>query len=783
MIANVLVDVKAKNVNKTYDYIIPNQFRDFIELGSRVIVPFGNRKIMGYCLAFSETTDYDKKLKDLHMVLDVESYLTKELIDLARVISEETNTLLIKVLETMLPTALKVIYKPKIKVINFEELTDSLKELFEYQNQILLENIDSIHFKEIKKEIKNNNLQQIYEIKGKNKNLSKKFVYRTKKPLDKITDKQKQVISYLEKRKNQEELLQILLKKVSVTSSVVNTLQKHGYVEIEEKEVYRRVESLYPTEDKVITLNSRQNDVYSEIISDIFQHKTYLLHGVTGSGKTEVYLKAIEHTVKQGKNVILLVPEISLTPMMISRFKSRFKSMVATLHSGLSSLEKYDEWRRIIRKEARIVIGARSACFAPLDDIGLIIVDECHESSYKQTTSLVYYAVDILARRAKINNCPLVLGSATPNIDFYARAHKGYYKLLEINDRALNAKMPKIEVVNMLDEFKAGNTTPFSSKLIAEISMRLEKKEQVILLMNRRGYANFIICRECGYVFKCPNCDISLTYHEYSHSLKCHYCNHEETVPHECARCGSKELNYMGSGTQKIEKFLIETFPEAKLYRMDNDTTRTKNAHEIILNKFAKDGDILIGTQMIAKGLDFPKVTLVGIIQADANLFVPDFRAPEKTFQLIMQVSGRSGRRNIEGKVIIQAYNPDHYAIKYACDNDFIGFYQYEMKIRRISRYSPFYYLIDVIFSGKQVRDVFYSGMEFAKILKRSLSEKAIILGPAIDRTFKINNLYQASVLIKYREEEQLDKIINETIDKLSKDEINILVDRYPSIG
>jgi primosomal protein N' (replication factor Y) (superfamily II helicase) len=783
MIANVLVDVKAKNVNKTYDYIIPNQFRDFIELGSRVVVPFGNRKIMGYCLAFSETTDYDKKLKDLHMVLDVESYLTKELIDLARVISEETNTLLIKVLETMLPTALKVIYKPKIKVINFEELTDSLKELFEYQNQILLENIDSIHFKEIKKEIKNNNLIQIYEIKGKNKSLSKKFVYRTKKPIDKITDKQKQVISYLEKKKNQEELLQILLKKVSVTSSVVNTLQKHGYVEIEEKEVYRRVESLYSTEDKAITLNSRQNDVYSEIISDIFQHKTYLLHGVTGSGKTEVYLKAIEHTVKQGGNVILLVPEISLTPMMISRFKSRFKSMVATLHSGLSSLEKYDEWRRIIRKEARIVIGARSACFAPLDDIGLIIVDECHESSYKQTTSLVYYAVDILARRAKTNNCPLVLGSATPNIDFYARAHKGYYKLLEINDRALNAKMPKIEVVNMLDEFKAGNTTPFSSKLISEISMRLEKKEQVILLMNRRGYANFIICRECGYVFKCPNCDISLTYHEYSHSLKCHYCNHEESVPHECARCGSKELNYMGSGTQKIEKFLIETFPEAKLYRMDNDTTRTKNAHEIILNKFANDGDILIGTQMIAKGLDFPKVTLVGIIQADANLFVPDFRAPEKTFQLIMQVSGRSGRRNIEGKVIIQAYNPDHYAIKYACDNDFIGFYEYEMKIRRISRYSPFYYLIDVIFSGKQVRDVFYSGMEFAKILKRSLSEKAIILGPAIDRTFKINNLYQASVLIKYREEEQLDKIINETIDKLSKDEINILVDRYPSIG
>ncbi len=552
---------------------------------------------------------------------------------------------------------------------------------------------------------------------------------------------------------------------------------------MEEKEVFRKVDTLYPVENREIILNDQQEQVFNAIIGSLERYKTFLLHGVTGSGKTEVYLKAIEQTIKLDKTVILLVPEISLTPMMISRFKSRFKQMVATLHSGLTSLEKYDEWRRIIRKEAKIVIGARSACFAPLENVGLIIVDECHESTYKQTSNLIYYAVDILDRRAKMQNCPLVLGSATPNIDFYARAHKGYYQLLEIPSRALNAKMPVIEVVSMLEEFKNGNISPFSNVLVNEITLRLERKEQVILLMNRRGYANFVICRECGHVFKCPNCDISLTYHEFSHSLKCHYCNHEESVPTTCARCGSKELNFMGSGTQKIEKYLRETFPSAKLYRMDNDTTRTKNAHEIILNKFTKDGDILIGTQMIAKGLDFPKVTLVGIIQADANLFVPDFRAPEKTFQLIMQVSGRSGRRNIEGKVIIQALNPEHYAIKFACDNDYLGFYQHEMKIRRISRYSPFYYLIDVIFSGKQVRDVFYSGIEFAKALRRTLSDQAIILGPALDRTFKINNLYQASVLIKYREEEHLDEIINTNVDKLMKDEISILVDRYPSVG
>lgn len=783
MIANVLVDVKAKNVNKTYDYLIPEHFRDFMELGSRVVVPFGNRKVMGYCLGFSEETDYNKSLKEIQSILDVESYLTEELIFLAKEISNETNSLLIKVLETMLPAALKVIYKPKIKVVNYELLTNELQDLFKYQNQMLLDQINPEFYREIKKAIKKSDLVQIYEIKGKNKSLSKKFVYRTKQPIDKITEKQKTVIDYLENQKNKEELMQIILKKLNITSSVINTLQKHGYIEIEEKEVYRKVDTLYPVENREIDLNEQQKLVFNEIIESLDKYKTFLLHGVTGSGKTEVYLKAIEHTIKQNKNVILLVPEISLTPMMISRFKSRFKQMVATLHSGLTNLEKYDEWRRVIRKEAKIVIGARSACFAPLEDVGLIIVDECHESTYKQTNNLIYYAVDILDRRAKYQNCPLVLGSATPNIDFYARAHKGYYQLLEIPNRALNAKMPVIEVVNMLDEFKSGNTSPFSNTLISEINLRLERNEQVILLMNRRGYANFVICRECGYVFKCPNCDISLTYHEFSHSLKCHYCNHEETVPNTCSRCGSKELNFMGSGTQKIEKYLRETFPLAKLYRMDNDTTRTKNAHEIILNKFSKDGDILIGTQMIAKGLDFPKVTLVGIIQADANLFVPDFRAPEKTFQLIMQVSGRSGRRNIEGKVIIQALNPEHYAIKYACDNDFLGFYQHEMKIRRISRYSPFYFLVDVIFSGRQVRDVFYSGMEFAKALRRSLSEKAIILGPALDKTYKINNLYQASVLIKYREEQNIDEVINANVDKLIKDEISILVDRYPSVG
>jgi len=782
VIAQVLVDVKAKNVNKTYDYLIPDAFKDFIELGARVVVPFGNRKVMGFVLGFSETTDYSQDLKTITKVLDLESYLNSELIDLAKDISRESNTLLIRVLETILPSALKVVYKPKIKVINLDSITEKLKPIFLFQSQVYLDNIPLDKYHLINEEIKKNNLSQIYEIKEKQTNLSRKFVKRTEKPFSKLTEKQLRVIEYLEKL-GKDELLQILAKNTDVSTSIIKTLEKNAYLEIYDKEVYRKVETLYQSKSGDINLNEIQQKVYQRIISFNNQEKIFLLHGVTGSGKTEIYLKAIEKAIDSGKNVLLLVPEISLTPMMISRFKSKFSSLVAALHSGLSAGEKYDEWRRIIRKEARIVIGARSACFAPLENIGLVIVDECHESSYKQTSGLIYYAVDILERRIKTHSCPLVLGSATPNIESYARAKKGYYELLEIKERALNSKMPKVEVVNMLNEFKNGNMEPFSVKLTDEINNRLNRKEQVILLINRRGFSNFIICRECGFVFKCPNCDISLTYHEFSHSLKCHYCNHEEKTPHQCTRCGSSELSFMGSGTQKIEKYLQENFPNAKVFRMDNDTTRKKNSHEILLNKFAKEGDILIGTQMIAKGLDFPKVTLVGIIQADSNLFVPDFRAPEKTFQLIMQVSGRAGRRNIEGQVIIQAMNPDHYAIKYACDNDYLGFYQYEMKIRRLARYSPFYYLINLMLSGKLIRDVFYAGIEVAKEIRREFGNKVTVLGPAIDQTIKINNRYLASVLIKYRDKEDLLDVINKVVDKYMNDDVFINVDNYPNVG
>lgn len=526
MIAQVLVDVKSKNVNKTYDYFVPETFRNFIELGARVVVPFGNRKIMGFVLGFSEETEFKKELKSIFKVLDLESYLNKELIDLAKELSKESNDLLINVLETMLPSALKVIYKPKIIVKNYSNLSEKLQELLKYQTQIYLESIPQELYSEINSEIKKDNLVQSYDIKEKQRNLSKRFVKLTSKPIEKITEKQSKVIEYLKEKA--EEVYIILKKQTNISDSVISTLEKNGYVEIFDKEVYRNIESKYESKKGIVTLNPIQEEIYKKIINEKNKAKTFLLHGVTGSGKTEIYFKAIENVIEDNKDVLLLVPEIALTPMMISRFKEKFSHLVAALHSGLSSGEKYDEWRRIIRKEAKIVIGARSACFAPLEKIGLIIVDECHESSYKQTSGLIYYAIDVLERRSKYHQAPLLLGSATPNIESYARAKKGYYELLEIKERALNAKMPQVEVVNMLEEFKQGNSSPLSIKLVDEINNRLEKNEQIILLINRRGFANFVICRECGFVFKCPNCDISLTYHEFSHSLKCHYCNHEE---------------------------------------------------------------------------------------------------------------------------------------------------------------------------------------------------------------------------------------------------------------
>jgi len=466
--------------------------------------------------------------------------------------------------------------------------------------------------------------------------------------------------------------------------------------------------------------------------------------------------------------------------MMVHRFEARFKNQVAVLHSALSIGEKYDEWRRIIRKEVSIVIGARSAIFAPFSNLGMIVIDECHETTYKQDDMPKYYAIDVAIQRAKYYKIPLLMGSATPNIETYARYKRGYIKLLELPQRANKCLMPKLVIVDMKSEFKKGNLSSISEQLRTEIDIRLKRQEQVILLLNRRGYSTFVICRECGHVISCPNCDISLAYHEIDHSLKCHYCGHKEDVKKTCPKCGSENLRYMGTGTQKIQSEIEMLFPSARIIRMDNDSTRVKNAHEMLLDAFSDHGDILLGTQMIAKGLDFPRVTLVGIIQADSNLFNADFRSPEKTFQLITQVSGRAGRGDNEGKVVVQTYNTNHYAIRFAVNNDYLGFYQYEMSIRKAAKYIPFYFLVDIKLSGNNVRDVFLRGKEIVNKLRISLSSDTIILGPVLPPVGRINNRYICQILIKYRNEPRLDDSLFDIYDQYNTNEIFVNIDKSP---
>jgi len=780
MIAKILVDVPAKAGDRLFDYAVPPALEEVLEIGMRVIVPFGPREAMGFCLEIAATTDYPKELKSVSLVLDLEPYLTPELIELAKRLAIDTASTLIRTLETMLPAALKAVYTPKFTLENEVRLPLSLKPLFAGKSEVLMDKNLVPYAADIKKALRLDAIRQGYDIKSKSRPQFVRYIRLVDANHVAKTEKHLAVLDHLKTAPERTAVLADMLAKLGVTESVARTLEKKNVVSIYDREVYRDVVSLRPETDKRVVLNEKQQAARDEIVAALGTGTTFLLHGVTGSGKTEVYLSVIEEVLARGREVIFLVPEIALTPMMVNRFKGRFHDRVAVLHSALSIGEKYDEWRKIIRKHAQIVIGARSAVFAPFSNLGLIVIDECHEATYKQEDMPKYYAVDVAVRRSENCRAPIVLGSATPSIETYARVKRGYFRLLELPERAQNASIPEVEVVDMKAEFKRGNSGSFSEVLKTEIASRLEKREQTILLLNRRGYHTFVICRDCGHVIGCPNCDISLTYHETDHSLKCHYCGHKQDVVRKCPKCGGEGLQYMGTGTQKIEQELRDLYPTARLVRMDNDTTRLKNAHERLLNEFEEEGDILLGTQMIAKGLDFPRVALVGIIQADESLFRPDFRAPEKTFQLIMQVSGRAGRSGLAGKVVVQAFNPNHYAIRYAVKNDYQGFYQYEMSLRKLAKYVPFYYLAEIVLSGENVRDIFIRGKEIARTFRQTLSPESVVLGPVLPQVARIRNRYSCQILVKYRNEPALDDLLYQAIDAHSTEEIFVNVDKSP---
>ncbi len=482
----------------------------------------------------------------------------------------------------------------------------------------------------------------------------------------------------------------------------------------------------------------------------------FLLHGVTGSGKTEIYMHLIQEVVSSGKSAIMLVPEITLSMQIVDNFYKRFGSDVAILHSALSQGEKHDEYLKILRGDVHIVVGTRSAIFAPVKNLGIIIIDEEHSESYKQDNTPRYNAIDIAKWRIEYHNIPLVLGSATPTFESYARALKGVYTLLSLPKRVNDAKLPSIKVVDMAMEAKKRNMI-LSEYLKEKIIDRLDRKEQVILFLNRRGYGTLVSCMACGYAFKCPNCDITLTFHKSSNALRCHYCGYYLKKPEVCPECKSQEIRESGIGTEKLESELSKFFPSARLIRMDADTTSKKGSHDRIIKDFKNEKyDILFGTQMISKGLDFPKVSLVGIISADTTLNIPDFRSGERSFALFSQVAGRAGRSGLESEVIIQTFNPDNFTIKMLEMGSFLKNYQYEMSIRKKLKYPPYYYLVGVKICSSIYEDASIEATKVSKFLKEKLDRESIVLGPTTAGIFKIKNIYRFQIVIKYRYDDKL---------------------------
>ena len=539
------------------------------------------------------------------------------------------------------------------------------------------------------------------------------------------------------------------------------------------KEKYRYSSSYEKKDLNVLT--SSQEKAYNDILN--CKNMVCLLRGVTGSGKTEIYMHLIKNILSSGKKAIVLVPEISLTTQLIDRFKSIFNDDIAVLHSSLSDSERYDEWRKIKESKVSLVIGTRSAIFAPLKNIGLIIIDEEHEDTYKQENNPRYKAIDIAIERAKYNNAKVILGSATPSLESYAIASIGKYDLVELLDRVNNKKMPSVSVVDMKDEMKRGNSV-LSKEASDLIIDRLNKKEQIMILINRRGYSNYIICNECGNVVKCPNCDISLTYHKTNSMLRCHYCGYGTSKPNNCPKCNSKYLMLKGIGTEKIEELIKDKF-NARVVRMDRDSTSTKGAHEKIIKDFNDyKYDILIGTQMISKGLDFENVTLVIVLNGDSSLNIPDYRSAERTFNMLTQVSGRAGRKNKEGISIVQTYNPNHYSIEFAKKHDYKSFYNHELRIRKKLNYPPFCHIVALRIITEDYECGNSEIDKISKYLKNNLNDKYTILGPSV--SLKINNTYKFQLIIKYKEKELLYEVLNRVNENIKNKKVKFEIDFNP---
>ena len=794
--AEVIVDVPTMQTDQPFTYLVPSEMETALQVGMRVEVPFGNgnRHVQGFVMAIQKSEESaNPSLKAVIRLLDLAPVVNEELLSLADYMKKITYAFKITCLQTMLPSVMKAEYDkliypladtPEVQVLFDQREVISWKEAEEEGSLSQLIRWRQEQLVDIKYEVHTRN--KVKTIRLVRSLLTEKQIEEEWAKLRQNAKKQKELLLCLSELSQEEPIA--YFKNKGISTAVLNQGKEKGWLNFIESERYRD-----PYKDRVfdqttaLELNAEQKNAVEQIITAGQQQKdqVFLLEGITGSGKTEVYLQSIADVLSENKTAIMLVPEIALTPQMVERFKGRFGESVAVLHSGLSQGEKYDEWRKIEREEAQVVVGARSAIFAPLKNIGLIIIDEEHESSYKQDETPRYHARDLAIWRSKYHHCPIVLGSATPSLESRARAQKGVYQLLQLNHRAkAAAQLPAIEIVDMREEFQNHRTSTFSANLQEKIQDRLDKKEQTVLLLNRRGYSSFVMCRDCGFVLPCPNCDISLTLHMDTRSMRCHYCGHEEPIPNRCPNCGGNKIRYYGTGTQKVEEELRELYPQARILRMDVDTTRRKGAHEQILQKFgAKEADILLGTQMIAKGLDFPEVTLVGVLNADTSLNLPDFRSSEHTFQLLTQVSGRAGRAEKAGEVVIQTFNPQHYAIELAKKQNYEQFYQQEMHVRHRGGYPPYYFTVKITASHPEEQVAAKKIFQIANQLKEVLSPQSLLLGPTPSMILRVKNRYYYQLIIKYKHEPNLPHVLDEILNGSQKEQrqgLFVAIDNEP---
>lgn len=723
MIYEVIVDLASNQLDRTFDY-----YGEDIKLGSRVLVPFGRQNLIGFVVASKQTSEYADKIKPVQKVLDTP--IKSELLQVLQFMKKKYNLRYIDALRLFVPSKMR------------SDKNAELLRLF-------------VDFKE---------------------NIDKKSMLES---LPKNAHKQIDLFCYIEQHGG--EFKNELSKKFGISS--INTLIKKEILE-QYPIAKRRVPEVCA--DRICqkhTLNQAQNNASDAIKNG---KGVFLLHGVTGSGKTEVYQTVIEDALAKGKTAIMLVPEISLTPQIFGLFKARFGQQIAILHSGLSTGERFDEWTRIFNGDAKVVIGARSAIFSPIENVGVIIIDEEHDCSYQSESNPRYETKSVAIERAKLNNCPLVLGSATPDIETFKLAEQKKYQILSLPDRISKFKPSDIDIVDMTSEFRNGNRGIFSYAMIDALKSTLNRGEQAMIFLNRRGYSSFLMCKDCGYTPTCEACDVTLTYHKSVERLKCHFCGKNYTVPRKCPECGSPNLKFGRTGTEKVVSELHELFENAKIARMDNDTTQNKGAHHKILEDFRNgNSNILVGTQMIAKGHDFPNVTFVGIIDVDFSLFLDDYRASERTFQLVTQVAGRAGRADKQGKVILQTFVPTHYVFKLAKSYNYLGFYNKELNSREVSNFPPYTKFVRILFTSEedkiafdQTKDIY----EQLKEIRKTNADMFVYLNAMRSPVNKIKNKVRYQILMRIyppKFDEAIEKIYT-LVNSVQKAKLQCFVEINP---